>query len=179
MPVLRIDVLYGLLFLPTDSFTVTFPGIVPAVFPDTYGGHLSPLEYTTYQREEKNKATRMLYISLPKLRCLVYSGQGLRIKSIPMDYSPSSETPSLTTSRREARETLYSTEFTQHTHHHHESSDRLFLKVFFYEAVVQPVTYVSDFCRVCRTVVYPSRGTTRRNFQFSGTGVVAALQPVK
>ena len=47
-------------------------------------------------------------------------------------------------------------------------------KGYFYEAVVQHVTYVSDFCRVCRRVV-----TTRRNFQFSGTGVVAALQPVK
>ena len=54
-----------------------------------------------------------------------------------------------------------------------------FLKAYFFEAVVQHVTYVSDFCRVCRRVVYPSRGTTRRNFQFSGTGVVAALQPVK
>ena len=38
---------------------------------------------------------------------------------------------------------------------------------------------VTDFCRVCRRVVYPSRGTTRRNFRFSCTGVVAALQPVK
>ena len=64
-------------------------------------------------------------------------------------------------------------------HHHHESSDRLFFKGYFYEAVVQHVTYVTDFCRVCRRVVYHSRGTTRRNFQFSGTGVVAALQLVK
>ena len=32
--------------------------------------------------------------------------------------------------------------------------------------------YVTDFCRVGR-VVYPSWGTTPRNFQFSGAGVVA------
>ena len=49
---------------------------------------------------------------------------------------------------------------------------------FFYEAVDQHVTYVTDFCRVGR-VVYPSWGTTPRNFRFSGTGVVAALQPVR
>ena len=48
-----------------------------------------------------------------------------------------------------------------------------------YEAVVQHVPYVTDFCRVCRRVVYPSRGTTRRNFQFLGTGVAAALQPLQ
>ena len=48
----------------------------------------------------------------------------------------------------------------------------------FHEAVVQHVTYVTDFSRVGR-VVYPVWGTTRRDFQFSGTGVVAALQPVK
>ena len=50
---------------------------------------------------------------------------------------------------------------------------------FFNEGVVKHVTYeVTDFCRV-GTRVYPSRGTTPRNFQFSATGVVAALQPVK
>ena len=48
---------------------------------------------------------------------------------------------------------------------------------FFHEAVVQHVTYVTVFCRVGR-IVYPSWGTTPRNFQFSGTGVAAALQPV-
>ena len=37
--------------------------------------------------------------------------------------------------------------------------------------------YVSDFCKIGR-VVYPLWGTTPRNFQFAGTGVVAALQPV-
>ena len=52
-------------------------------------------------------------------------------------------------------------------------------KGYFSEAAVQHATHVTDFCRVCRRVVYPSRGTTRRNFRFSGTGVVAALQPVK
>ena len=66
-----------------------------------------------------------------------------------------------------------------HAHHHHESSDRLFFSACFNEAVAQHVTYVTDFGRVGRRVAYPSRGTTRRNFQFSGTGVVAALQPVK
>ena len=55
--------------------------------------------------------------------------------------------------------------------HHHESNDRLF-SFLFYEEVVQHVPYVTDFCRVGR-VVYPSWGTTPRNFQFSGTGVVA------
>ena len=50
---------------------------------------------------------------------------------------------------------------------------------FFNEGVVKHVTYVTDFCKVSRRVVYPSRGTTGRNFQFSGTGVVAALQPAK
>ena len=56
----------------------------------------------------------------------------------------------------------------------------VFLSGFFYEAVVvQHVTYDTDFCRVCRRVVYPSWGTTPRNVQFAGTGVVAALQPVK
>ena len=64
-----------------------------------------------------------------------------------------------------------------HADHHHESSDRLF-SGFFYEAVVKHVTYVTDFCRVGR-VVYPSWGTTPRNFQISGKGVVAALQPVR
>ena len=58
-----------------------------------------------------------------------------------------------------------------HAHHHHESSNRLF-SAFFYEAVVQHVTYVTDFCRVGR-VVYPSWRTTPRNFQVSNTGVVA------
>ena len=57
-----------------------------------------------------------------------------------------------------------------HAHQDHESSDRLFSRVF-YEAVVQHVTFVTDFCRVGR-VVYPSWGTTPRNFKFSGTGVV-------
>ena len=46
-----------------------------------------------------------------------------------------------------------------------------FFSGFFYEAMVQHVTYVTDFCRV--RVVYSSWGTTPRNFQFSGTGVVA------
>ena len=47
---------------------------------------------------------------------------------------------------------------------------------FFYEAVVHHVllTYVTEFRKVVR-VVYPPWGTTHRNFQFSGTGVVAAL----
>ena len=54
-----------------------------------------------------------------------------------------------------------------------------FFSGFFKEGVVQHVTYVTDFCRVGRRIVYPSWGTTPRNFQFSGTGVVAALQPVK
>ena len=58
-----------------------------------------------------------------------------------------------------------------HAHHHHESSDRL-LQDFFFEAVVQHVTCVTDFGRVGRDV-YPLWGTTPRNFQFSGTGVVA------
>ena len=49
---------------------------------------------------------------------------------------------------------------------------------FSYEAVVQHVTYITDFYRVGR-VVYPSWGTTPRNFHFSGTGIVAALQPVR
>ena len=51
-----------------------------------------------------------------------------------------------------------------------------FFSVFFYEAVVQHVTYVTDFCRVGR-VVYPFMGNDPP--QFSGTGVVAALQPVR
>ena len=55
----------------------------------------------------------------------------------------------------------------------------VFFSVFFYEAVVQHVTYVTDFCRGCTRVVYTSWGTTPRNFQFLGTGVVAALQPVQ
>ena len=55
----------------------------------------------------------------------------------------------------------------------------VFFSVFFNEAVVQHVTYVTDFCRVGRRVVYPSWGTTRRNFKFSDTGVIAVLQPVK
>ena len=46
------------------------------------------------------------------------------------------------------------------------------VSVFFYEAIVQHVTYVTDFCSVGR-VVYPLWETTPRNFQFSGTGVVA------
>ena len=50
--------------------------------------------------------------------------------------------------------------------------------VFFYEAVVQQVTYVTDFCRDSR-VVYPSWVTTPRKFKFSGTGVVAALRRVR
>ena len=54
-----------------------------------------------------------------------------------------------------------------------------FFQGFCNEAVVQHVTYVSDSCRVGGRVVYPSWGTTPRNFHFSGTGVVASLQPVK
>ena len=54
-----------------------------------------------------------------------------------------------------------------------ESSNRFF-SGFFYEAVVQHVTYVTDFCGVGR-VVHPSWGTTPRKFKFSGTSVVAAL----
>ena len=45
----------------------------------------------------------------------------------------------------------------------------------FYEAV-EHVSCVTDFCRVGR-VLYPSWGTTPRNF--TGTGVVAALQLVR
>ena len=48
----------------------------------------------------------------------------------------------------------------------------VFFPGFFYEAIVQHVIYATDSCRVDR-VVYPSWGTTTRNFQFSGTGVVA------
>ena len=44
--------------------------------------------------------------------------------------------------------------------------------IFFYDAVVQHVTYVTVLCRVGK-VVYRSWETTPRNFQFSGTGVVA------
>ena len=54
----------------------------------------------------------------------------------------------------------------------------VFFQGFFDEAVVQHVSYVTDFGGVGR-VVYPSWGATPRNFQFSGAGVVAALQPVK
>ena len=53
-----------------------------------------------------------------------------------------------------------------------------FFSIFFYEAVVH-VTYVINFCRVGRRVVYPSWGTTPRNFLLSGTDVVAVLQPVR
>ena len=53
---------------------------------------------------------------------------------------------------------------------------------FFHEAVVlvQHVTYGTDFSRVGR-VVNPSWGTAFRNFDSSGTVVVAAaaLQPVR
>ena len=56
-----------------------------------------------------------------------------------------------------------------HPHRHHDISDRLFFMVY-YEAVVQH-TYVIVFLRVC-TVVYRLRGTTTRNYEFSGTGVV-------
>ena len=67
-----------------------------------------------------------------------------------------------------------------HARHHHESRDRLFFSFFLRgSTVVQHVTYVTDFCRVCSRAVYPPWGTTPFNFQFSGTGVVAALQPVK
>ena len=60
-----------------------------------------------------------------------------------------------------------------HAHHHHESSDRRF-SVVLYEAVVQHVTYVTDFCRV-GSVVKLSWGTTPRHFQLLGTGVEPAL----
>ena len=51
-----------------------------------------------------------------------------------------------------------------HVHHHNESSDRRF-SGFFYEAVVQHVTHVTDFCIIGR-VVYPSWGTTPAVFNF-------------
>ena len=41
----------------------------------------------------------------------------------------------------------------------------------FYETVVQHVAELAE--------LYTLDGTTPRNFQFSGTGVVAALQPVR
>ena len=50
--------------------------------------------------------------------------------------------------------------------------------VLFYEGAVKHVTYVIDSFRDGRRVLYPSRGTIPRNFQLSGTSVVAALQPV-
>ena len=53
-----------------------------------------------------------------------------------------------------------------------ESSDRLFSR-FFHEAVVQHVSYVLIFVELVALYVYPSWGTTPRNFQFSSTGVVA------
>ena len=37
MPVLRADVLYGLLYLPTDRLIVKSLAIFSATFPDTYG----------------------------------------------------------------------------------------------------------------------------------------------
>ena len=40
-----------------------------------------------------------------------------------------------------------------HAHQHHEGSDLLLVKVF-YEAVVQHVTYVTDFCGVGNRIVY-------------------------
>ena len=55
----------------------------------------------------------------------------------------------------------------------------VFFAGIFYEAVVQLVPHVTEFCKVGRRVVYPSWGTTTRKCQFSGTGIVAALQPVK
>ena len=56
-----------------------------------------------------------------------------------------------------------------------------FLQGFFtYEAVVQHVIYyVTDFCRVGRVSCQPLMGNDPPNFQFSRTGVVAALQPIK
>ena len=54
-----------------------------------------------------------------------------------------------------------------------------FFRFFFYKAVVQKVSDVTDHCGAGRRVYYPPWGTTPRNFQFSGTGVLAALQPVK
>ena len=62
--------------------------------------------------------------------------------------------------------------------HHHESSDRRFTGIFC-EAVVQHVTYVTALFVGLARVAYRSWGTTPLNFQFSGTGVVAALQPVR
>ena len=62
-----------------------------------------------------------------------------------------------------------------HAQHHHESSDRLFRGVY-YEAVIQHVTYVPDFCRLVE--LYTLHGERLpRNFQFSRTGVVAQKCP--
>ena len=56
-----------------------------------------------------------------------------------------------------------------HAHYHHEISDRLFFSFFLHQAAVQHMLLdATDFCRVCRKVVYSSWGTTPRNFQFSG-----------
>ena len=51
-----------------------------------------------------------------------------------------------------------------------------FFSVFFYEAVVQHVTYVTGFCRIGKSCI-PFMGNDPP--QFSSTGVVAAQQPVK
>ena len=66
-----------------------------------------------------------------------------------------------------------------HAHHHHESSDRLFFRVIFTRQYFNMlltslifVEFVEELCTLHweRTVAI---------FFFSGTGVVAALQPVK
>ena len=53
-----------------------------------------------------------------------------------------------------------------------------FFSGFFNEGVVKNVTYVTDFGRIGMKACIPLMGNEPPQFQFSGTGVVAALQPV-
>ena len=56
----------------------------------------------------------------------------------------------------------------------------VFFSGFSYEVVVQLVTYVTDFGRVCRRIVdEPFMGNEPPQFSISGTGVEPALHPVK
>ena len=64
-----------------------------------------------------------------------------------------------------------------HAHHHHESSHRLFFRIFLRGSSTTCYLRTSLIFVELARVVYPSWGTNPRNFQLSGTGIVAALQP--
>ena len=74
------DVLYELLYFPTDSTIVKFLAIFPPTVPDTYNGKMATNRiYNIPTETDQTEIPRISYFSASRLRYLVYSREWLRI----------------------------------------------------------------------------------------------------